>query len=500
MSMNRDLKGKSYNQVMNEWAAQKHFLRRAASGLFRPGQNVSGPGRVAGWLWRVFLITFIPFLGYLFFLRMHGKSDGFGLQLADQTRRFLNSGSVSFQRVRWDLNGDLRVEHMEIKGAPQNFFASAVINNLATSVPAPGVFRDAWNLDRVVCTDAKITLRAGAGSAASPTASVAPGTLAAGWGISPDFSQLSIGSYFSDNLTLEWGGPPATRGSIAGSRGQLTREGDARELALTGGTFSQCWLEGLKIGKGHVRIAGGRADISRADFTIPGGGSGHLTGGLTLGENPEITGTLNLENIPLHQYISEYFQNYVKALGKGTIKLSGSTNRSTGLRMEGDLLIQSGSISSIPILLALEKAVSEPGLSAPSITGGRVHFISEGTADPGSLAITADKVALDCGTRLKLALSITHERKQVLATNVKDAIKNAGQSADDTIATSTKGTLQIGLPPATAGKLKPSIREAYISREEQGLQWLDIPFDLSKDKDFTKDAADKIYTLLYAKP
>lgn len=496
--MNRDLKSKSYNQVMNEWAAQKQFLRRAAGGIFHPGRNIGGRASIAGWLWRGFLITFFPFLAYLLLLRWHGKSAGFKTQLAGETRRFLDAGTVTFQRVRWDLNGDLRVERMDITGAPQNFFTSARIKNLATSVPVPGVFRDAWKLDRVACTDATITLRTGVGSTFATAAT--SGTLAAGWGINPDFSRLSIGSYTVGNLTLQWGGPPATRGGITDSRATLTLKGDARELALTGGTFSQCWLEGLKVGKALVRIAGGRADISRADFSIPGGGGGYLTGDITLGENPEITGTLTLENIPLHQYISEYFQNYVKALGKGTIKLSGSTNRATGIRMEGDIVIQSGSISSIPVLLALEKAVSEPGLSTPSITGGRVQFISEGTAAPRSLAISAEKIILDCGTRLKLALSFTHEHKQVLAANVYEAVKNANQSASDAIATSTKGTLQIGLPPATAGKLKASIREAFISREEQGLQWLDIPFNLDKGQDFTKEAADKIYTLLYAKP
>ena len=82
-----------------------------------------------------------------------------------------------------------------------------------------------------------------------------------------------------------------------------------------------------------------------------------------------------------------------------------------------------------------------------------------------------------------------------MATSLTDA-KTRDANAE-TVARSTKGTFRIGLPPATAAKLKPSIRQQFITREEQGLQWMDIPFSLDEG-DFTKAAADKITALHYA--
>jgi hypothetical protein len=172
------------------------------------------------------------------------------------------------------------------------------------------------------------------------------------------------------------------------------------------------------------------------------------------------------------------------------VKISGSTNRTNGLLLDGAFKIQSGKLTAIPLLRALEIATSETGISAPDITGGDAHVTSQGTGDPGGMVIEADSITLDCGTRLKIGLSVRHERKQVLATDLKETSR-------DSIALSTKGTVRIGLPPATAAKLKASIRQQFISREEQGLQWLDIPFSLDTG-DFTKEAADKIIALHFA--
>lgn len=83
--MNRNLKGKSYNEVMNEWAAQKHFLKRAA-GKLTPGAGASGGARIGGWVLRIVIAVTVLCLFYMGVLRLHGKSGEFTSQLAAETK------------------------------------------------------------------------------------------------------------------------------------------------------------------------------------------------------------------------------------------------------------------------------------------------------------------------------------------------------------------------------------------------------------------------------
>ena len=115
------------------------------------------------------------------------------------------------------------------------------------------------------------------------------------------------------------------------------------------------------------------------------------------------------------------------------------------------------------------------------------------------MIVEADNISLECGTRLRIGFSVRHEHKEIFATSYNEAVKDPTTGLPEhTKATSTKGTVHIGLPPATAARLKPAIRQQFFVRDEQGLQWMDIQFDLAED-DFTKTVADKIVALHMAK-
>lgn len=398
------------------------------------------------------------------------------------------------------MNGELRVEKVKATGKPQNIFSSFVAENISTVIPVPRVFRSAWALDSVDATACEFKLRPGS----IPThASVTPGPalLTAGYGLNPDFSKLTINSYHCGALSLSWGSAPSTGGEIKSTKDSqaktsLVKDGDGGwNLSIAGGLFRQCWLGDLRITRAEMQIGADRVNISRGDFTVAGGGSGTLTGGFTLGEQPEVDAVVKLENLPLHQFISEYFATFIKATGRGSVKISGSTNRTNGLLLDATLKIQSGKLIGIPVLRALELATNETGISAPEITGGEAHITTQGTQDAGGIVIEADSIKVDCGTRLKLAISVRHERKQAFAKDL-DAAKLAleNKTPENSVVASTKGILRIGLPPATAGKLKASIRQQFITREEEGMQWMEIPFSLDSG-DFTKDAAERITDL-----
>ncbi len=491
--MSEKLKGKSYNQVMNEWKAQQSFLKRAGTGMLRPGHHVTGVSRLWGWTWRVLMILGIPLIFYMGIIRMHAKTAEFTDQLAAETKRFLGAESVTFNSSRWDWNGELRTAHVKIKGSPANIFSYADLANVNTWITAPGVFRSAWHLNKVSIASGTVNLRAGALPKAA-AADRSPALLTAGWGINPDFSQLTIDAYECDKLTLKWDNSPSTAGELAGSAVSFTRTGTGWDLTATGGTFRQGWLDGMRVTAAAIRIGTDSAVIEKGDFTLPGGGSGSLTGSFTLGEVPEINATIKVENVPFHPFLPEYFHRFVKAVCQGTVTLTGSTNRSTGILMDSKLTLKSGTLSGIPIFRALELATGETHLSQPDLTGGHLHFTSQGTQEPGSLIVEATDVLLESGSRMRIGLTMRHERKQVLASRVQSIRDTESSNTAESITLNTAGTLRIGLPPETAAKLKLSIRKAFITREADGFQWMEIPcrFD---EVEFTRDSADRIIAL-----
>ncbi len=492
--MNQKLKGKSYNQVMNEWKAQQSFLKRASTGMLRPGNDVTGASRIWGWIWRLLILTIIPLLIYMGIIRMHAKSGEFTDQLSVETKRFLGAESVAFHRSRWDWNGELRTEHVKITGAPANIFSSADLSHVNTWITAPGVFRSAWHLAKVTIASADVNLRAGA-APKTASAKITRELLTAGWGINPDFSQLTIDGYECGKLHLTWGATPSTTGGLAETTASLTRNGSGWDFTAAGGSFRQGWLSGIRVTNAAIRIGEVVAVIDKGDFTLPGGGTGSLKGSLTLGEIPEINVTIQLENAPFHPFLPDYFHRYVTAVCQGSLTLTGSTNRSTGILMDSKLTLKSGTLSGIPVFRALGLATGEALLAQPNLTGGRLNFTSQGSQDPGSLVVEATDVVVESGTRMKIGLTMRHERKQVLATRVESFKDNQGaSSAADSVATKTTGTLRIGLPPETAAKLKPSIRQAFVTREEDGFHWMDIPWR-NDEIEFTREAADRILEL-----
>jgi hypothetical protein len=395
------------------------------------------------------------------------------------------------------------MESLKIRGASGNCFHDLKAENLSTWVSMPQVFKDEWHLKTVDAVNAVISLRPGISKKTVASGEMDTPLLTAGWGIKPDFSKLTIDRYKSDNLTLTWGGTPSTSGDLIGSAAALTRTTAGWQLIVIGGIFHQGWFDQIRLAGAKVQIDSDRAVIERGEFTVPGGGRGILTGSVTLGEVPEVDATINLENAPFHPFLPEFFRPYVKAVCKGTVKLSGSTNRSTGILMDSNFTVQSGTISSVPVFRALELASGEIHVSQPEITGGHIHFTSQGTQETGGFLLEANDVALDCGTTLKIAMTIRHERKQTLAANAREAVdaskaadaaKAAGVKTGDNVSLTTTGTLRIGLPPETIAKLKASIRQEFFTREDQGLHWMEVPYRM-EDGEFTKETADRIIAL-----
>lgn len=487
--MRDQYKGKSYNQVMNEWAAQRSFLKRAGSSLLRPPMSSQGGSLLWGWTWRLILMVLIPALLYMGWMRFHMKSGDWNIELQNQVKRHMGGAETTVRRARWDFNGELRMEKLSLKGAPSSFFAEAEAVNLATWITIPAVFKKAWHLKNVDAYSGAIHLRNGKPAPAVANTDASPALLTAGWGISPDFSQLEIDSYSCRSLRLSWGSNPANAGALTGTAARMVRNGSTWETTFEGGTAQQGWLGNLKLTSLRVNITPSEARLEKGDFVMPGGGSGSITGGVTLTETPEVKATVLLENAESQNFLAESLQNIVQFKCGGRVDISGSTNRNSGIILDAKLSVKSGTLRSLPILRTLEIITGEPRLSHPTIVGGNLNFTSQGASESGSTIIEGKDLLLDCGALMKFGLTFRHERKPVLAENIKDAQPGAASVSVDTSA-----TLRIGLAPELASKLNSAIRTEFGVREEGGLQWITIPY-ASEETVPTKKIAERMLEL-----
>ena len=469
--MKKDLRGKSYNEVMNEWAAQKSFLARAGGGLFS-----AGPGRrVLGWLIRVFCFIVIPLLGYGFLLRLHLRSEGFSKEVEGQMARWLESPGLRTRGASMDLDGEFRAAEVSGAGGPDAVFQQIRVNALSGHLPVAGFFRKDWHFRQLSAFSLAAVLRSGGmGSVPPPSekktaAAAHPAILTAGWGVNPDFSQLTFDRFATMRLSLVWGGSPASAGHLDECSINASRSGDGWDVALWRGTFGQGWLDGLGLENAKLRIAPDRAVIDKAELTLPRGGTGTLTGAIVFGERPDITASVALKDAALPAFLPAPFSDHTPVRCDGTVEFSGSTNRVEGVTARAELALRSGTIQGLPVLRALEIVSGEQRFAQPEVTGGVIRFTAGGSAETGGYVIDCTDTTVECGAILRLKLRGRHERQLLRA-------DPADPNSPLQLVVGNAGTLAIGITPEMAARLRPAVRETFFAKEDAGMLWLEVPF------------------------
>ena len=199
---------------MADWEAQKSFVHKTAGGVFRPSTSLTGFAAIWGWAWRFILFILVPILAYLFLVVKYAKSKEFGKSLTEETQRYFGAGETSVRAARWDMDGNLRVGVVEVKGGPGNIFKDLTLENFESTISLFDLYKPAWTLKNADAFSAHIYLRSGLAetTAAADVRATSPLLRAAvlNPGIHPDFSQLKIESYSSKNLNLYWGASAAT--------------------------------------------------------------------------------------------------------------------------------------------------------------------------------------------------------------------------------------------------------------------------------------------------
>ena len=494
---------KTYSEVMNEWAAQRNLVNADRSRLLHPPFDAHPVARFFGYMLRVGVVILLPAVVYLVLLSAHLRSKDFNDLLSNGLNDGLQAVKTETRGAQWNADGILSAKSLTADGNPDSFYEAFEARNLGTRISFPQLFRREWILPRVSLGELSIALRSGGlgkvplyeleDNAPDLPSGVRPGgpktgqvkrpalpVLLAGYGISPDFKQLKINTLQTAKLNATWGSAPATSGAVTGMQTDLTRTANGWVISGNGGEFRQSWLDGMQVEKLGVRLDPKEAVIEEATFTRAGGGKGGFTGRITLGEQPELAGLMQLTGIALQDLVPVVAGGMFSAKASGAVKMAGSVNRSRGIGMEGELQLESGKLTALPVLMALHQLTGEDEFRRPGIKSGDVKFKTYGAENGVGLVVEVTDCAVDCGPLLRVKGTLHYEQTREPGTI-------DGRPAAEQIKVS--GAFKLGISAEVTARLKRAVTERFFVKDPDGWSWLEIKVDGPVTPGLTKKLA-----------
>lgn len=497
---------KTYSEVMNEWAAQRHFVQANRSRLLHPPYDAHPAMKVLGYLGRVGVVLLLPLMVYGYLVYKHMRSPEFNKMISQGLATSLHAEEVKTRQARYSINGVLGMKALVAKGGPEAVYDRLEARNMGTRLPLTSVFRREWVLGRVSVDDLSVSLRSGGvgtvplyelkgdedeedvllpslPKGAPRTGAVArreAPVLRAGLGISPDFAALRINGLQVARLHLTWGSGPTTAGGVTGMQTDLARGAGGWTMSGSGGEFRQGWLEGLKVDRLAATVGADRLVIEEARFSRAGGGKLRLVGSMTLGEMPLLEAELGLVGVPVQDLVETSLGGLFTAEAAGSLRLSGSVNRSAGIRMEGSLDLSAGRVIGLPLLKALHQLTGEDQFRQLSLRSGTVEFFTEGSPEHGGQIVEIKKLEVDCGPLARIRGTYRQEQQRGTLT------ANGALSSERL---QVSGQFQLGVPAQVTAHFKPGVAARFFKPGADGWVWVDLPVKGPVNRSFTEEVA-----------
>jgi hypothetical protein len=348
----------------------------------------------------------------------------------------------------------------------------------------------------------------------------------------------------SEKTTMTWGYSKTNRGAIRGSRMMAAREGDAWRLEFKGGTFRQNWLRGLEISKLVVICDQKGVHIQEAKLLS---GEGSLTFQLDMGSGgqPEASGTLVLDSLPVKTILPYLYSEWIEGEVSGKGRVSGSTNSQKGVVLDLDFALQDGDVlilrDRLPFISALSVMDVYNSYRKILFTEGGFHLrtgedqlhLDQIHLKAGDLFQLTGKIDVRLPTLKEIANSLKIEDVQVVKDiieknwKMEDEVLNdadsgaslsyAAKGVGDVVVDDTNnqkdvkldmrsrsvlaerkirrfdGSVKVGLK-GDAFDHSPKLKEAYPKDPATGRIWIEVPLKGSLQT-LTLDQAKKLYVL-----
>ena len=483
---------RSYSQAMRDYDAEKQFLRKIRHRAFHPDADSPVIFQLAGYVVRFVILLVI--LGAILFLRnrKYFNGEGFTTELQQEMDHYLGGEDSDMDQVFW--KGDQMLSSYKATGGPHAFFRTIDLRRITAKTTWRDLLLDnGWKLNEVEIGEAHLMFKAGPSLQASEGKPDRPRS-SSWFSATPDFGKTRFGEISIHEANFDWGPIWTSKGGLKKSSGTIKRTLGDWNLSLSGGEFSQNWLQKLQMAPGatvNVRIDDGKLHITDGEFTLGKAGRVSVNGFVQLGEIPDYNFQVSMKTIDLVDIIPEEFRPHIGGLVDLELQLTGSPNRSDGIIFEGEMvMVEGGRLREIPILTTLSVITPRSEMrSMPIRSGSRLKFktrqgvltVSSMNIQGGGAAVgvtgfkRADGEVLDYA-RMHGSFTYQMDTSELDKSLKLDSIKKPLEEdlEDEGPEIGFLGSTRIGMPWELLGK-EEDYRAKHFTQDEDGYGWITIP-------------------------
>ena len=341
---NNQQKLDEFQTRMSNWTASQGLLFQLRHGGSVQGVRPTLIGWVTRMGLRILLLVLVCSLAGYFYLLRRTSSEQFNGELAIALQEFVSAETMELGPFS-KKDGYLELSSLDIVGGEDSFFDEAYLRNAKTRMsllariryPRAAISFPPWKMavtnwqgEEIIIEDLDITVKSGADEADG--AKIYDSIFSTGEKFSFERVQVL-------NASFDWGYSEVTAGSIRNSRLNAQRKGDGWSVTITGGSFSQNWLQDLEIEKLECVLTGKGLEITEGRFKRAGGSlalTGKVTGPVT---NPQVSASGTMQGIPFDSYLEAEVQPFVRGRLSGRFTLGGSPYSSSGVTMAAEIVL-----------------------------------------------------------------------------------------------------------------------------------------------------------------
>lgn len=339
----------NFNERLSKWVTDQGFWFQIRYSMFSTGMKGRAMFHLLRFGVRILILLLIGVLGTWIYLAKRVNSESFTTAINQQLKTALSADQFELRGLSRS-QGQLEISRFAAEGDKNTFFTTLEARNLRCKMGLWDGLVGTWELGIVSISKLDIDLRAGTDDPES--AQLLADTLFR----KPN--KIQANSYEVADVNLRWGYSERTQGMIESSSMKMQRTENGWRMSFKGGLFHQNWLRDLQIENLVVLCEPDGLVFETAEFRR-GQGTVVFEGlRLTGGERPEVQGIVKIRKLTLDKILPPAVKDFVEGSISGDFRVFGSTNTSTGIGFDGQVVLDGTDKISLRDRVHLLKALS----------------------------------------------------------------------------------------------------------------------------------------------
>ncbi len=339
----------NFNERLSQWVANQGFWFQIRYSMSSSGMR----GRVMYHLlrmgMRLLVFLLLAVIGFWIFLVKRIDSERFNTAVNQQLKLALSADQFEMRGLS-RAQGQLEISGLAAEGGNETFFTTLEARNIRCKMGLLDGLVGTWSPGIISISKLDIDLRAGTDDSESAR------KLADALFRKP--KGIEANSYEVMDATLRWGYSERTQGMIESSVLKMQRTESGWRMSFKGGSFRQNWLRDLQIENLVVLCEPDGLVFETANFK-QGKGIVDFAGLRVVGgERPEVRGVAKIRNVKLEKILPPAARNFIEGSISGDFQVFGSTNTSTGIGFDGQVVMDGSNEITLRDRIHLLKAFS----------------------------------------------------------------------------------------------------------------------------------------------